>query len=109
MVDGEGMHKHEYDVPKRDCNERATSRACAPVDSEDMLTRARNIFFFFFFRLFHKPSIHNELTSVIIHRVKNVAGYPESSADVLLNPSLLDNLDLYGDGPVRAMEVRRRL
>ncbi|CAN0376121.1 unnamed protein product, partial [Laminaria digitata] len=55
-------------------------------------------------RLFHKPSIHNELTSYIIHRVKNIAGYPESSEDVLLKPSLLVNLDLYGDGDVRAME-----
>lgn len=57
-------------------------------------------------RLFHKPSIHNELTSYIIHRVKNVAGYPESSEDILLKPSLLVHLDLYGDGDVRAMEVR---
>lgn len=50
--------------------------------------------------------MHNDITSVIIHRVKNIAGYPESSSDVLLNPSLLTELDLYGDGPVRAMEVR---
>lgn len=56
-------------------------------------------------RLFKKSSIHNELTNLIINRVKNVAGYPESSTDVLLSPTLLENLDLYGDGNVRAMEV----
>lgn len=49
--------------------------------------------------------MHNELTSMIINRVKNIAGYPESSAEILLRPTLLDNLDLYGDGDVRPMEV----
>ncbi|CAM9774878.1 unnamed protein product [Hapterophycus canaliculatus] len=55
-------------------------------------------------RLFEKPSMHNELTSMIIHRVKNIAGYPESSGEILRQPALLENLDLYGDGDVRAME-----
>eukprot|EP00904_Undaria_pinnatifida_P009580 jgi/Undpi1/5752/HiC_scaffold_2.g01026.m1 len=55
-------------------------------------------------RLFRKPSIHNELTSYIINRVKNIAGYPESSEDILLKPTLLAHLELYGDGDVRAME-----
>ncbi|CAN0490230.1 unnamed protein product, partial [Ectocarpus sp. 12 AP-2014] len=55
-------------------------------------------------RLFKKPSMHNDLTSMIINRVKNIAGYPESSAEILLRPTLLDNLDLYGDGDVRPME-----
>lgn len=50
--------------------------------------------------------MHNDLTSLVIHRVKNIAGYPESSAEILLHPTLLENLDLYGDGDVRAMEVR---
>lgn len=49
--------------------------------------------------------MHNGLTSTIIQRVKNIAGYPESSAEILLQPTLLENLDLYGDGDVRAMEV----
>lgn len=49
--------------------------------------------------------MHNDLTSMIIQRVKNIAGYPESSAEILLRPSLLEYLDLYGDGDVRAMEV----
>lgn len=62
--------------------------------------------FVFYGRLFHKPSMHNDLTSLVIHRVKNIAGYPESSAEILLRPTLLENLDLYGDGDVRAMEVR---
>lgn len=57
-------------------------------------------------RLFHKPTMHNDLTALVIHRVKNIAGYPESSAEILLRPTLLENLDLYGDGDVRAMEVR---
>ncbi|CAM9164550.1 unnamed protein product, partial [Scytosiphon promiscuus] len=57
-------------------------------------------------RLFEKNSMHNELTSMVIHRVKNIAGYPESSAEILRQPTLLENLDLYGDGDVRAMEVR---
>lgn len=49
--------------------------------------------------------MHNDLTSMVIQRVKNIAGYPESSAEILLRPTLLENLDLYGDGDVRAMEV----
>lgn len=57
-------------------------------------------------RLFKNPSTHNDLTRMIIHRVKYIAGYPESSAEILSTtvPSLMANLDLYGDGPVRAME-----
>ncbi|CAB1121489.1 unnamed protein product [Ectocarpus sp. CCAP 1310/34] len=55
-------------------------------------------------RLFKKPTMHNDLTSMVINRVKNIAGYPESSAEILLRPTLLDNLDLYGDGDVRPME-----
>lgn len=52
--------------------------------------------------------MHNDLTSMIIHRVKHIAGYPESSTEVLKSttPSLLAELDLYRDGDVRAMEVR---
>lgn len=72
---------------------------------------ARAVFFFFslsYCRLFNNPSTHNDLTRMIIHRVKNIAGYPESSAEILGTtvPTLMTDLDIYGDGPIRAMEVR---
>lgn len=60
-------------------------------------------------RLFQNNAIHNQITRLLIHRVKYIAGYPESSAEIINStvPSLLTDIDLYGDGPVRAMEVRR--
>lgn len=60
-------------------------------------------------RLFHKGSIHNDITRMLINRVKNIAGYPESTSDILMMPSLLEQLHLYGEGDVRAMEVRNRI
>ncbi|CAM9888894.1 unnamed protein product [Discosporangium mesarthrocarpum] len=55
-------------------------------------------------RLFKKPGIHNPIQLMVINRVKNVLGYPESSSEVVEPRSLLAELDLYSDGPVRPLE-----
>ncbi|CAM9400746.1 unnamed protein product [Phaeothamnion confervicola] len=59
-------------------------------------------------RLFKTPGIHNDIHDVIIHRVKGIVGYPESTAEIMAPRSLLCHLDLYGDGPVRSAEEYMR-
>lgn len=54
-------------------------------------------------RLFNDPGAHNSLTELLIDRIKNLVGYPESSAEVI-HPSLLCHQDLYGVGPERSVE-----
>eukprot|EP00981_Chlorochromonas_danica_P002708 scaffold537_cov180-Ochromonas_danica.AAC.13 len=40
-------------------------------------------------RFFHKPSIHNDIVELVIHRVKHMLGYPESREDLVHPSSLL--------------------
>lgn len=53
-------------------------------------------------RVFHEPGIHNAIQALLIDRVKYLVGYPESSGEQIL-PSLKENMDLYGEGPVRSL------
>jgi hypothetical protein len=51
-------------------------------------------------RLFKKP-VHNQITSLVLKRVKNLLGYPESINEMVHPPSLLYELDRYSLGRER--------
>jgi len=52
-------------------------------------------------RFFKKP-IHNDIVEIIIKRVKNMLGYPESKADLIYPNSVLYRLDEWGMGKKRS-------
>jgi len=53
---------------------------------------------------YFKKAGHDELGDLILLRIKHQLGYPEASRDLLKQPSLLDNLSIYGMGYNRSLD-----
>lgn len=53
-------------------------------------------------RFFKKP-IHNEIVELVINRVKNMLGYPESRAELVYPPSVLYRLSDWSMGRKRSI------
>jgi len=56
-----------------------------------------------------KKQVFNDVSMLIVKRVKNLVGYPESVADLVHPSSLLAHLDEFGFGRVRPYHLYLRM
>ena len=56
-------------------------------------------------RVFKSPGAHNDVTSLVIHRVKNMLGYSESASENVYPKSVLYRLEDWGIGKKRSLQT----